>query len=209
MIGSPPNDYRNWDFWQGGAAYLADFKGSDILSVRNYNNPPEISTDGEVGLIWRYDDCNLYPLARSGCMQFDPSGKMGLWNYEWNFAVSNAADINLILLYSWNEYNERSAFEPHTDITAGNFSGTRDIAGLIQGLESAPLFRPDIPEVFMLLDYGLALVLVATVVVVIRARWSRNPAAVRNNQERGPSKGNFKTALESGRAATYSHPCER
>jgi hypothetical protein len=175
LEGGVPNQV-NWIFWEGGAAYLTSSSGSAVPS--DYDGPPVISADGEVGLIWRYDDCALCAVgARNGCMEFDPDGSLGLWNYEESFAVSNAASIKLILLYSWNEYHERTAFEPHTDSTAPNFNGTRDVSELIQGLASAPFLPwPKTTNVFMVADCVLAACLAAMAISVasVRLRRSRN-----------------------------------
>ena len=158
LVGSPPNQV-NWSFWEGDG-YLAASVGAQPW---NYEHSPQISTDGEVDLIWRYDDYYQRPNAY---MRFDPNGTLGLWNYEANFAVSNAGSIKLILLDSWNEYHERTAFEPHTDVTAPNFNGTQDISELIHDLPSAG-------KVLMVAEYALAVILVATVICVAAIRWKR------------------------------------
>jgi hypothetical protein len=158
LVGSPPNQV-NWSFWEGDG-YLTASIGTQPW---NYEHSPQISTDGEVDLIWRYDDYYQRPKAY---MRFDPNGTLGLWNYEANFAVSNAGSIKLILLDSWNEYHARTAFEPHTDVTAPNFNGTQDISKLIQRLPSAP-------KVLMVAEYALAVILVAAVISVTAIRWKR------------------------------------
>ena len=119
MVGSPPNNF-DWNFWQGDG-YLTASVGTQPW---NYEHSPEISKDGEVGLIWRYDDYYLSTFGgdaggRTGSMRFDPNGTLGLYDYEWNFVISKASSVKLVLLYSWNEYHERSEIEPHWDFTIG------------------------------------------------------------------------------------------
>jgi hypothetical protein len=41
----------------------------------------------------------------------------GMYITEWTYALAQK-NVNLILLYSWNEYHERTAIEPHWDATA-------------------------------------------------------------------------------------------
>jgi hypothetical protein len=107
----------NWYFWEGGN-YL-DANGTKA-QPQNYEYAPGISPDGEVGVIWRYDDYYQRPTSY---MRFDVNGSQGMYNYEWNYAIQYKAEVNLVLLYSWNEYHERTALEPHEDFTIGNFSG--------------------------------------------------------------------------------------
>ena len=37
---------------------------------------------------------------------------------EWNHTTSDAGKVSLVLIYSWNEYHERTAIEPHIDATS-------------------------------------------------------------------------------------------
>ena len=130
LIGSPINDY-DWSFWQGDGYLTA----TNARAPWHYEQSPQISTDGEVGLIWRYDDYYLRP---NSYMRFDPNGTLGLYGYEWGFAISNANHVNLVLLYSWNEYHERSTLEPHQDLTAKSPPGDTETLGYINRLDGLP-----------------------------------------------------------------------
>jgi hypothetical protein len=134
------NDYTlvNWVFWEGG-----NYNDSGTAEIGDYEYSPRISPDGEVGVAWRYDDYYLWngtagPGGRPGYMRFDVNGTQRLLSYEMNFTVTYRSDINFILLYSWNEYHERSAFEPHQDMNAGNFNADTRLANWVKTLEATP-----------------------------------------------------------------------
>ncbi len=116
LLGKPPNRV-DWVFWEG-MNYLSASGGT--AQPYYYSFSPLVSLDHEVGLVWRYDDYYLYVHGgRSGYMRFDPSGSELMYNGQWNYAATHAGNINLILLYGWNEYHERSQLECHLDFTMG------------------------------------------------------------------------------------------
>ena len=41
------------------------------------------------------------------------SNSTGLYHSEWSFVVQHENTTKLVLIYSWNEYHERSSIEPH------------------------------------------------------------------------------------------------
>lgn len=132
LEGGVPN-LVDWYFWEGGN--FNDSSGG-TAQPRNYEYAPGISADGEVGVIWRYDDHALYVAGgRSGFMRFDYTGTQGMYDYEWNDVIKNRSLVNLVLLYSWNEYHERSALEPHNDSTVGQFNGVGITSYYVQALE--------------------------------------------------------------------------
>jgi hypothetical protein len=129
--GGVPNPV-NWYFWEGGSYDDSSGPGAQI---KNYEYAPGISHDGEVGLAWRYDD----HWQRPNYMIFDQNGSQGMYNYEWNYTIQHRSSVNLVLLYGWNEYHERTELEPHYDFTikgSVNFVGTTGY--WVKVLESTP-----------------------------------------------------------------------
>lgn len=94
------NDYVDW--WFGIPC-----------SVNNSRTPPLSKKDSMICVEPRYDNyyINVTPLAR-----FDANYTEELYNEQWSEALGLAKDgrINLVTIYSWNEYHERSQIEPHT-----------------------------------------------------------------------------------------------
>ncbi|MHB1907373.1 MAG: hypothetical protein ACYCQJ_00725 [Nitrososphaerales archaeon] len=109
------NPYVNWIFWMGMNGYQAS-KGTE--NPASYEGNPNISSDGVVSITPRFDDHVLYPEGRSGYMIFDQNYTLDLYQEEWNYVLDHRASVSLVLIYSWNEYHERSAIEPHYDSTA-------------------------------------------------------------------------------------------
>jgi hypothetical protein len=115
------NNYAmaNWVFWEGW-----NYNDSGTAEINNYERAPNISSDGEVGVIWRYDDYYLSTFGgdaggRTGFMRFDYTGTQGMYGAEWNYIIQHKSEINFVLIYSWNEYHERSGIEPHWDFSVG------------------------------------------------------------------------------------------
>jgi len=131
--GGVPNPV-DWLFWEG--ANYNDSSGG-TAQIKNYEYAPGISSDGEVGVVWRYDDSYLFAAGgRGGFMRFDHTGTLGMYSYEWNYVIQNRSSVNLVLLYGWNEYHERSALEPHNDSTVGQFNGVGITSYCVQALEN-------------------------------------------------------------------------
>jgi len=115
QVGSAPNTV-DWYFWTGWN--FLDASGGNA-EPQNYESAPFISSDGEVGIAPRYDDYYLWQAhERSGYMRFDYAMVEGMYSAEWNYVLGQSKNVSLILLYSWNEYHERTAIEPHQDFTA-------------------------------------------------------------------------------------------
>ena len=115
LVGGKPNPV-DWVFWVG--MNFLDSSGGNA-EVNNYEANPVVSSDGEVGIAPRYDDYYLWlaPHGRSGYMRFDYQLNQGMYSSEWNYVLGQKS-VSLVLLYSWNEYHERTAIEPHVDATA-------------------------------------------------------------------------------------------
>ncbi|MGP8057872.1 MAG: hypothetical protein ACLP9K_09765 [Nitrososphaerales archaeon] len=114
------NPYVNVTFWRAPSEYL---QGSQNQIVSNYEGNPSISSNGIVSIIPRYDDSGLFKHGgRSSYMQFDVSYSQGLYQAEWNYVLNHSSSVSMVLIYSWNEYHERSEIEPHYDNTSSSVS---------------------------------------------------------------------------------------
>ncbi len=175
LVGGYPNGV-DWYFWEG--MNFLDASGGTDVNPANYEYSPMISPDGEVSIAPRYDDYYLhtaYPTIRTGYMRFDYNMSQGMYYSEWNYVIQNAKSVRLVLLDSWNEYHERTAIEPHADLTAGYFSGVGGTSCFVRLLNTRG--GGGMPGFLYLL---LAVVLLASVMVVSyvvarRYKWPRAP----------------------------------
>jgi len=109
----------DWIWWTAPIQFYQGQNGTNV----NYSNDlgnPVISSDGEVGIVPRVDSKSYYlgdPQHRGGYLQFDSDLTLGLYQYEWNYVIQHKSQVGLVLIYSWNEYYERSAIEPHYEPT--------------------------------------------------------------------------------------------
>jgi hypothetical protein len=151
-LGGIPNPV-DWVFWTGVSShYLTAFgPGSQ---PQNYEHPPVISSDGEVGIVPRYDDS----FQRPNYMRFDPTMSLGLYYYEWNYVIQNKPRVNLVLLYGWNEYHERTVLEDHADFTSGHFNGVGDTSYFVNALQNSVEAQPNTPASSELLVTEIILV---------------------------------------------------
>jgi hypothetical protein len=138
-LGGIPNPV-DWVFWTGLSSHYLTASGPGS-QPQNYEYPPVISSDGEVGIIPRYDD--FY--QRTNYMRFDPTMSLGLYYYEWNYVIQNKPRVSLVLLYGWNEYHERTALEDHADFTSGHFNGVGDTSYFVDALQSSIEAPPNTP----------------------------------------------------------------
>ncbi len=161
-----------WIWWKAPAKYFDSYGGSDDQLCQCYVGNPQISSDGFVSIIARYDDYYLYPSSqRTGYMRVDYTLAQGLYAYEWDFVINQSRfnrDVQLILVNSWNEYHERSEIEPHydySDPTAQPFLLTNSTRQYISELESAPgLSQIEVQEYEAILTAAIAVsVLLVTV----------------------------------------------
>lgn len=115
LVGSSPNSV-DWYFWVG--MNFLDASGGNA-QPQNYASDPTISGDGEVAIAPRYDDYYLWSAGeRPGFMRFDYRMSEQMYSAEWHYVLGQKSGVRLVLLYSWNEYHERTAIEPHSDFTA-------------------------------------------------------------------------------------------
>jgi hypothetical protein len=129
LVGGYPNGV-DWYFWEG--MNFLDVNGSDA-QPQNYEYAPNISTDGEVGITPRYDDLYQRP---NDYMRFDYKMNQGMYSCEWSHVLAHTDDVKLVMLYSWNEYHERSELEPYWDFTATNSSEIASTLNFVTELES-------------------------------------------------------------------------
>ncbi len=95
--------YQDWDLWPD---YDAGLTGE--LRVRR---------DGYVALAPRFDDEHFRP---GEVPQYDPDLSRGWYKRQWEWILDHRDQVGIIAIYSWNEFHERSAIEPHNDATAAN-----------------------------------------------------------------------------------------
>ncbi len=116
VVGNPPNDV-DIIFWKGMDC-LDEYGGFEHIEY--YTGDPVISDEGIVSILPRYDDKALYDAgSRQTFMRFDRLLTKNLYGKEWNYVIKNKDKVKMVLIYSWNEYHERSAIEPHYDYTTG------------------------------------------------------------------------------------------
>ena len=106
------NQKLDWVWWQAPANFSEGQGGTDVNMTNDEGNPV-ISSDGEVTIVPRIDSYYNYESGhQSGYLRFDPSLQLGLYKYEWNYVLAHESEVRLVLIYSFNEFHERSAIEP-------------------------------------------------------------------------------------------------
>lgn len=92
------SDYVDW--WAGEAANHTEAP------------QPKLSRDGFVGILPSYDDTHL---PNNTNTTYDINYTEDLYRKQWEEALdlNNGTGVNFVGIYSWNEYHERSAVEPH------------------------------------------------------------------------------------------------
>ncbi len=93
--------YQDWDLWPD---YDKELAGE--LRVRR---------DGYVALAPRFDDEHFRP---GGVPPYDPNLTRGWYERQWQWVLRHRSQVRIVAVYSWNEFHERSAIEPHNDATA-------------------------------------------------------------------------------------------
>ena len=114
-IGNRPNQV-DWTWWDAPQTFFQGQGGSGVNASNDFGNPV-ISSDGEVTIVPRVDSYFYYVGSHSqgGYLRFDSSLRLGLYQYEWEYVLGHRNETRLVLIYSWNEYHERTAIEPHDD----------------------------------------------------------------------------------------------
>jgi hypothetical protein len=114
-LGNSPNKVQ-WTFWDAPSSFLVSQAGSGVNAANDEGNPV-VSSDGEVTIVPRID--SYYNAGQQGgsYLRFDPTLASGLYSEQWSYVITHRSQVQLVLIYSWNEYHERSEIEPHTDYT--------------------------------------------------------------------------------------------
>jgi hypothetical protein len=111
------NQKLDWIFWQAPGNF-SEVQGGTNVNITNDIGAPVISSDGEVTIVPRIDSYYSFIFHyQQGFLRFDSTLQLGMYRYEWNYVLSHMSQVKLVLVYSWNEYHERSAIEPHDDPT--------------------------------------------------------------------------------------------
>ena len=111
-IGNRPNPV-DWQFWNAPGAFFNSQLQPGVDATNDIGNP-FISSDGEVTITPRIDSYyNNRTGYQEGYLRFDPALQQGLYQKEWDYVLDHRSEVKLVLVYSWNEYHERSAIEPN------------------------------------------------------------------------------------------------
>ncbi|MDG6983103.1 MAG: hypothetical protein JRN28_00895 [Nitrososphaerota archaeon] len=109
------NSNLDWIWWDAPAQYFSGQAGA--VNATNDEGQPVISPDGEVTIVPRID--SYFDRGYSGSyLRFDPNLSQGLYQEQWSYVLGHSSEVKLVIIYSWNEYHERTAIEPHVDATA-------------------------------------------------------------------------------------------
>ena len=110
------NQKLDWVFWDAPSQYFEAQGGT--AHATNDEGSPVISSDGEVTIVPRIDSYFDSGYSGGSYLRFDPNLSEGLYQEQWSYVIDHRSQVSLVLIYSWNEYHERTAIEPHTDFTA-------------------------------------------------------------------------------------------
>lgn len=155
-----------------------------------------------MAVVPRIDGCSYYlgdPQQRGGCLQFDSNLTLGLYQYEWNYVIQNRSQVKLVLIYSWNEYYERSAIEPHYEPTGILSPLANDTSSYVNLFEkSTATCSFDSRSCLSLVLYSVAAVSVILALVMIsRKRHFESAKGGGNLQAIGEGKAKGETELTS------------
>ena len=103
------NDTMFEDKILGQSSNYVDWYAWRPCSVDSNETPLINSNDGVVVIEPRYDGSYI---GQGTNTAFDPTYSQGLYDNQWNYVLNNKDKIKLVLIYSWNEYHERSQIEP-------------------------------------------------------------------------------------------------
>jgi len=98
---NPTIDSRFTVITVGHESYVQWYLWSEEPTVRN----------GCIALMPKYDNSLINP---DGAKIIDPYGE-SFYEEAWRYALNEKDQAKVITIYSWNEYHDRSAIEPHYD----------------------------------------------------------------------------------------------
>ena len=79
-----------------------------------------ISDDGVFVVFPRFDEYWMHIMGKElpyPYRRIDPALTQGVYEQTWQVAVDNRDDINLVIIYCWNEHEEHAAIEPDKGIS--------------------------------------------------------------------------------------------
>jgi hypothetical protein len=141
-----------------------------VPSPPDETNPPKlnVSMDGMIIIEPRYDNTYLGNFSNTP-YKADPSYNQSLYANEWNQVLNYARNgqVNYVLIYSWNEYHERSQIEPCFDKTSAHANNPYYLLNqtkeYVADLKAIPEFPLD-----LVLPLALAIAVVLAVAVYKR-----------------------------------------
>jgi hypothetical protein len=108
------NQKLDWIFWNAPSQYFEGQGGT--YNATNDEGTPVTSADGEVTIVPRIDSYFDREYEGGSYLRFDTHLE-GLYAEQWTYVFAHCSQVKLVLIYSWNEYHERTAIEPHMDHT--------------------------------------------------------------------------------------------
>lgn len=112
---SPDEPWEDW-LWM-----LCDYGATSDNSTIHppwFTSENQRAKNGYCSILPRFDDWLLYQNQfRNVWHRFDVNYTQGLYDRQWLFAIqeAHAGNIDIIGLFGWNEYQERTQIEPHND----------------------------------------------------------------------------------------------
>ena len=79
-----------------------------------------ISNDGVFVVFPRFDEYWMYIMGKELAYPYrrvDPTLTEGVYEQTWQVAIDNRDDINLLIVYCWNEHEEHSSIEPDKGVS--------------------------------------------------------------------------------------------
>ncbi len=107
--------------WEDWVWMLCDYGStSDNSSIHPpwFSDENQRARNGYCSVLPRFDDWLLYTSGfRDVWHRFDVNYSQGLYDRQWLFAIQEArnGNIDIIGVFGWNEYQERTQIEPHHD----------------------------------------------------------------------------------------------
>ena len=144
------SSYVDWYAWRPCSV------DSDEIPVINSN-------DGVVVVEPRYDGSHV---GQGLNTVFDPTYSQDLYDAQWNYVLKHRDSVKCVLIYSWNEYHERSQIEPCNqpfDVNAYYCYG-KTVVSINQLEASLPCSSPN-PSVWLIVASGVLGAVVASGIV--------------------------------------------
>ncbi len=142
--GDPRFTVKTWGSYFDGPDWKTE-------SNQNWNWYPEpawlsemISEDGVYVVFPRFDEYWMYLAGRDFGYPFrriDPLLTEGIYEQAWQTAVDNRDDIELIIVYAWNEHKEHASIEPDNGVSPMSYGRSL----IEKTAHYADLFRGGLP----------------------------------------------------------------